>query len=446
MGRVLIEDNSFYTLAIKEQEGKIEDALAISKMSVVGNIYWAKVINVRGDSYFIKYSEKSDNGILFSKKNHNNGDFVICCGVRDADENKGAIFKEEVTISKRFLVFCNNFTGLKFSHKLSEYKKNTLNKIVINSDYGFIVRRTAIRADNDLLEQEMSQLTAIYKEILANARGKKEKCLYQKTGFEKVLEEIDIEDCEIITSNKDFHQYNGVKVHSEILSLFDFYGLKEEFNNLFSRKISLPDGVEIVFDYTEAMTVIDINSCGAFGKNNNLINMSALEVVIKQIRLRNIGGIIFVDTINNKDAKNLIDFTNKLLEKDREKARATLIKEYDIVAINRQKRYNSLKALFYNKCNKCENGFEKSIIMICREMIADIRRLFSKNKSERIVLKVNEFIFEKIKESQNLKDLLKMPFKTSIFIKKDPDVADYAAHFTDDNDFINGTLNIQEDK
>ena len=429
--KILIDQNAFYTLAIREKDGEIEDCLAVPQNSVVSNIYWARVENVRGGSCFIKYAPQRLNGVLTTKQKLKVGDFVLCQAVRDEMDGKGAVFKDEIALGGEFIVLCDSFRGVKFSKKISQDKRQSFNDLSIDHEFGFIIRHSALRADKIELQDQIEELINRYKGIRKQAFGTIIKCLFEKPCIDRVLEELNAEENIPIIANIKT-QRKEISYHDEILPLLNYYGLYEKFKLLFSRKINLSNGVEIVFDYAEAMTVVDINLSFSFGQDDSEMTKLALEEIVRQIKLRNIGGLIVVDTSINKDLKEIGELTKGLFEGDREKTSVELVENFGLIAINRQKRYNTLISLFYEKCLKCEMGLRKAVHTVCKDIKARIAQMYLQTKAKYILLKASEDIFQKLSKDKTLQDLLRPDFKTKIFLKKDTLAADYIIELIDD--------------
>ncbi|NCA92552.1 hypothetical protein EOM82_04795 [bacterium] len=310
-------------------DGRIEQFYRLDRNLLTGTVILGKVDNIRKAVGVFVNIGMDKNGLLPYRENLKSGDMVCVQVVKEAEGDKGCALTEKITLAGRFAVL-NDLGEIKFSPKIDENRKlELLSLYTPDSNIGFIFRSSCMDADNDKIIEDMLMLKNRYNDILARTRNN------YKVGF------LYTESSEEVAERFAYSQ-------EEIVYGFD--DIIEQIETLGERKVEV-DGVELVFDKTEAMMVIDVNSRRYnrqfvdAEKTNFEANMVAVKEIARQIRLRNIGGIIMVDFISLKDAENKITLLKTLkeeLKKDNVKVKAELIESLSLFAITRKQRYNSL--------------------------------------------------------------------------------------------------------
>lgn len=295
---------------------------------LTGSIFLGKAVKVKKDmGIFIDIGREKHALLRYSGK-IKIGDFVIVQVIKEETENKGCAVTEKITIAGRYAVF-NDLGQIKFAKSYDCEKQEALAALARSLKYGFIFRTNAINADVDIVKKECQDLILQYQGIKSLGKNSmKIQCLYRQDAL-KAAKNFAACDDEIV---------------------YDFSEVEKEIARISGRKV-YADGVEIVVDKTEAMTVIDVNS-HAFNKhyqdadttyyNANLI---AVKEIAKILRLRNIGGIIMVDFISmkNKELKEklLLEF-EKALHDDNVSVKVELIESLSLFAVVRKQRYGSV--------------------------------------------------------------------------------------------------------
>ncbi len=310
-------------------DGIIEQFYRLDRNLLTGTIVLGKVDNVRKAVGIFVNIGMDKNGLMPYRENLKSGDMVCVQIVKEAEGDKGCALTEKITLAGRFAVL-NDLGEVKFSQKIDEARKMELLSLYTpDSNLGYIFRSSCMDADNDIITQDMLMLKKRYYDILERAKNN------YKVGF------LYTESCEEVAERFAYSQ-------EEIV--YGFEDIIEQIETLGERKIEV-DGVELVFDKTEAMMVVDVNSHRYnrqfvdAEKTNFEANIVAVKEIARQIRLRNIGGIIMVDFISIRDADNkakLLKMLKEELKKDNVMVKAELIESLSLFAITRKQRYNSL--------------------------------------------------------------------------------------------------------
>lgn len=353
--------------------------------SLVGNIYIGHVRDVvkNIEAAFVEIAPdilgylplKQDSPVFVCRKNTEKiceGDNLIVQVVKDKGDTKNAVLTTRFSLTGRYVVLTHQKHGIQFSSKIhdDDFKSEMRAKLeyfLQNQEtpltYGIIVRTEGYEADVEEILRELEDLIARYHTMIALAKTRQKHYLLKETSpplLEFVQKQISCRDpCEIITDNgeiyellkeyriPEIYQNCGIRFYQdELLPLYKLYSLERVFSEAYARKIWLKSGAYLVIDYTEAMTVIDVNTgkCEK-GKDKETtilaINMEAAREIARQMRIRNLSGIILVDFIdmqNQENTKQLLYYIRELLAKDSVKSNAVDITKLHLMEITRQKK------------------------------------------------------------------------------------------------------------
>ncbi|MFZ7134151.1 MAG: Rne/Rng family ribonuclease [Eubacteriales bacterium] len=342
---------------------------------------------------------------------------------KEAVGEKGGRLTTKFSISGHFLVLLPTENKIFISKKIKDEEeekrlKKGLDKIK-PQDCGMIIRTEAMGVAMETLQREFMHLFKSWKKI--NQIEKAPKLLFKDENivfksvrdyYSNQLDEIVVNDPNII---EDLKEYFNVYFPGDIPkikyqpdeNLLESYHVNHKIDQLCNRKIWLKSGGHIVIDYTEAFTVIDVNS-GKFTGNKNLnetvlkINLEATDVIANQIRLRNISGIILVDYINverEKDQKMILQRWTQLLTKDKVKTKIVGFTQLCILQITRKQQGKSLHKLNYEGCHLCEGTglipTQETLFYQCLKLV-EHQKQFIENK--KVTVKVSPFLRSVIRE------------------------------------------------
>jgi ribonuclease G len=324
--RVYLEENADSVKVAIVENDRLEHYYKLDNKLLTGSIVLGKVIKIIKQLGIFIDIGREKNALLRSNESLRIGDMVIVQILREEEGDKGCAVTERLTLAGRYLVL-NDLKSTHFSRKISDARKAELRDLSTkNQDVGFVFRSACQYADNDSIIAEANKLADVYADIIQKGKNNMRiQFLYEEKGIE-VAKRFALSD--------------------DVIS-YSFDEIREEIEQINNRKIEI-EGVEIVFDKTEAMTVVDVNShkynCKYKDMDNTHFqaNVLAVKEIARQLRLRNIGGIIMVDFISlnsNELKKNLLEELQKELLKDNVMVKAELIESLSLLAIVRKKRY-----------------------------------------------------------------------------------------------------------
>ena len=390
------------------QIGVLEDGVLaehfVSKTqqdSLIGNVYLGKVQNVLPsmEAAFVDIG-RGRNAVLYAgevnwdvtgldgapRKIENAlkpGDSVLVQVTKDPIGHKGARLTSQVSLPGRFLVYVPGGSMTGISRKLPDTERARLKKILkdkLPEGAGVIVRTAAEGASEEELTHDINRLRAQWEEIQEKANSRKvlaPEMLYQEPDLMiKTVRDVFNEDfTAMIVQGKnawDSIEAYVTYVAPDLVSrlqqwdgdddLFDHYRINEQLAKALDRKVYLPSGGSLVIDRTEAMTVVDVNTGKFTGSGGNLEetvtknNLEAAEEIVRQLRLRDIGGIIVIDFIDMVLESNRDLVLRRLIEclgRDRTKHQVAEVTSLGLVQMTRKRLGTGLLEVFSEPCEQC---------------------------------------------------------------------------------------------
>ena len=348
MKKILISRRKGETQAVILKDGEFESYFIErdnEPPKLVGSIFWARVEKIFPAAFVDIGSQQAF--LQYGNKNLREGDKILVQIEKDAEHYKAARATLEISLPARKIILLPTSNKIHVSKKIGNAEKSRLKNIVkkfLPENCGVIVRTAAENATDDELAAEIAERWKFWQELLTVAKNKKKPSLiYGEDLLEKILRENISELTMFVTDNlKIFKRVENLipdenLLHYEGEDLFKMFGVDTEIKNLQLKELPLPSGGFIVIEKTEALTVIDVNtgSCEEIFQTN----IEAAALAMKQIRLRNIGGIIIVDFVNMKDdanKKNLLEYLEKLAQIDSGKTFIVDMTPLGLVEITRQ--------------------------------------------------------------------------------------------------------------
>ena len=338
--------------------------------------------------------------------------------VKDPLKSKGARLSMNVSIAGRYLVYAPQGGGVGVSRRLSESERDRLRKMVdrtYKGPGGLIVRTAAHGAKKSDFVREVGYLHKLY-EVLER-RTEKTKApglVFQEADLPvRVLRDVFLSDFEtaIIDSPKQFERVTGffqrtapelvekVELYESQKPLLEKWGIDKEIESTLVRRVDLPSGGYLIIDYAEALTVIDVNSGSFTGRGKGgleetitRVNTEAAEEVVRQLRLRDIGGIIVVDFIDMARAKNrdkVLKTMRKALDADKSKSYVVEISPLGLVEMTRQNITDGVREILTAPCPTCDGeGVVLSAETVALEGLRKMRDLATR-EAEAFLLRVN---------------------------------------------------------
>ncbi len=397
------------------------------RRSIAGNIYLGVVDNVLPgmEAAFVEIGLEK-NGFLYvdeivgpelegrkgAKKIQDlirRGETVLVQAVKDPMKSKGARLTTEISLPGRFLVYVPNGEGYGVSRRLEDDERARLKEIVKGLDAkggGIIVRTAAEGASAEDVERDLVFLQRLWKSIQTKAKSSTAPSIVYDEAelplrivrdlfagdFSSALIDDDRTYRRIVSYLKKTspHMVERVQRYREKTPLFEAYGIDKEIASTLERRVNLPSGGYLIFDYAEAFTVIDVNTgrfVGSRGKSSagrledTIVknNLEAVKEVVRQLRLRDIGGIIvidFIDMSNPKNRETVEDALRTELERDRTKTYVVEISPLGLVEMTRQNVTDGPREILTRRCPICEgDGFVVSDETMAIEIERRLRTL-----------------------------------------------------------------------
>ena len=339
---------------------------------------------------------------------------------------KGAKLNLEISLPGRYLVYIPSNDRVTISNKISNKKERfRLKKIAENINkegLGLIIRTEAVGCSEEELETDIKDLQEKYEEILKEYKlGMGPKLLYKSLDFaikyikDNVNEDVD----KIIVNNKE--KYDEIKetlkeikrdyvekvILEENKDIFDLYKVDSQIEKSLNKKVWLKSGGYLIIEKTEALTVIDVNT-GKFTGSIKLeetvykTNIEAAKEIAKQLKLRDIGGIIIIDFIDmNKEIykKELVNILESELEKDKRKSEVLGMTRLGLVEVARRREKDSLDKYYLNECFECESsGYTKSINYVIDNIEKEVIRIKEHTSYNSIIIRLNMKMYDEINE------------------------------------------------
>ena len=370
------------------------------------------------------------------------GQEIVVQVVKEPLGTKGARLTSHVTMPGRFLVFMPTVDHIGVSRKIeSREERSRLRGIVreFREAHGFtggvIIRTAASGRQKEDIVGDLDAFHKIWTEMRQrNESSRAPAVLYREQSIvSRLLRDLLTEDYQAIRiDNQTEHQRvvelverimpnlaPKVKLYSKPYPIFDEYGVQAEIDKALKSKVWLKSGGSIVINQTEALVAIDVNTGRFVGKKTSgrledtivKTNLEAVKEIVRQIRLRDLGGIIVLDLIDMEDKKNrqkVYQAVEQELKKDRSPSKALQVSDFGLVIITRKRVKQSLERVLTEPCPYCSGtGVIKSSSTICYEILTEVKKVSPELNGHRLLLRVNPDIARALKEEESavLKDL-----------------------------------------
>jgi ribonuclease E len=365
---------------------------------------------------------------------------------------KGARITSHIALPGRFLVFMPTVNHVGVSRKISsDEERQRLKRILISEkgtvSGGFIVRTAADGASEDDLRADIRFLISLWTEIKQRSDTAKAPALIYhdlnlverilrdqvSDNFSTIWVDTEVEYERIVRFLNRFQPslVRRVKLYSKETPLFEQFGIQDEITKALKSKVWLKSGGSIVINQTEALVAIDINTGKYVGKTARLedtilkTNLDAIPEIVRQIRLRDLGGIIVIDFIDMDERKNrnkVMQALEEELKSDRAPSKVLQFNDFGLVAITRKRVKQSLERTLSTQCAICAGtGMVKSPTTVCNEIYTEMRKMQSHLERQDVLLRVHPEVVKTLKltNARWLNELEEMSGKT-IIVKSDP--------------------------
>ncbi|MEO8290576.1 MAG: Rne/Rng family ribonuclease [Gaiellaceae bacterium] len=444
-----VKKEIFVSVEVGEQRvAVLEDDVVVevylgrpSHRTVAGNVYKGVIDNVLPgmEASFVEIGLEK-NGFLYvdeivvpelEGKRHGRriqelverGQEVLVQAVKDPMGTKGARLTTEISLPGRFLVFVPFGDGIGVSRRLEDEERERLKAICKDlelPDGGLIVRTAAEGASKEELEGDLALLQKLWSTIQGRAkRAEAPALVYQEAELPlRIIRDLFIRDFErVVVDHERTHRriVGYLKRTSPELAarverytgkepLMERYGVDEAVRSTLHRRVDLPSGGYLIFDYAEAFTVVDVNTgrfVGARGRQTGARledtitknNLEAVHEVVRQLRLRDIGGIIvidFIDMANPKNRHTVEEALERELERDRTKTYVVEISPLGLVEMTRQNVTDGPREILTDVCATCKgDGVVVSMETHAVDAERRIRRLIAESKNTAFHIELN---------------------------------------------------------
>src|ERR1035441_6300774 len=365
---------------------------------------------------------------------------------------KGARITSHIALPGRFLVYMPTVNHTGVSRKIaSDEERQRLKRIIMserdNGHGGFIVRTAAQSASEEELRADIRFLKGLWSDIKTRAEASKPPALiyHDLNVVEQIGRAHVTSDFSVIWVDTEpeyervlrfFNRFQPamvkrVKLYTKETPLFEQFGLAEEMNKALKSKVWLKSGGYIVINQTEALVAIDINTGKYVGKTARLddtivkTNVDAIKEIVRQVRLRDLGGIIVIDFIDMDERKNrqkVMQALEEAMRSDRAPSKVLQFNDFGLVAITRKRVKQSLERTLGSPCPYCQaTGFVKAVNTICNEVYVEMRKISSHLEHSDVMLRVNPEVAKALKANNaRLLNEMEELTKKTIIVKSDP--------------------------
>jgi len=354
------------------------------------------------------------------------GEEVLVQVVKDPLGSKGARLTTFITLPSRFLVFLPTGSGVGVSARIdAEDERSRLREEVegmLDRDAqsgGVIVRTAAEGMSRDALRADLAFLRKLWAVVQVECReGKVKTLIHEDLPLPiRVLRDLVTSDVEriLVDSQTDFEKMKAfaqsflpeiepmLELYERRRPIFDLHGTEDEISKALERSISLKSGGYVIFDQTEAMTTIDVNT-GAFVGHCNLeetiyrTNLEAAVTIARQLRLRNLGGIIIIDFIDMEKEEHrtrVMQALEQSMARDHAKHQITPVSPLGLVEMTRKRTRESLQHVLCEDCTSCDGrGFLMTAETVCFEIFREIIRQHRQFEFDKILVLAHQEVID----------------------------------------------------
>jgi ribonuclease G len=362
------------------------------------------------------------------------GQEVLVQVVKEPLGTKGARLTSHVTMPGRFLVFMPTVDHVGVSRKIeSREERGRLRGIVreFRELHGFtggvIIRTAAAGRSKDDIVSDLSYFHQVWTEIRQRMENRRPPALLfqEQSLVTKLLRDLLTDDYSAIRiDNEQEHRrvialverimpnlLPRVKLYTKDYPIFEEYGVQGEIDKALRSKVWLKSGGYLVINQTEALVAIDVNTGRYVGKRTGRLedtilktNLEAVKEIVRQLRLRDLGGIIVLDLIDMEEKKNrqkVFQDVEKELRKDRSPSKAVQVSDFGLVIVTRKRVKQSLERQLTEPCPYCSgSGSIKSSSTICYEILTELKKIGPELDGHGVILRVNPDIARALKEEE----------------------------------------------
>jgi ribonuclease G len=365
------------------------------------------------------------------------GQEIVVQVVKDPLKTKGARLSMQLSIAGRYLVYMPQGGGIGVSKRLTDSERTRLRKLIEGVEIGgggLIVRTAAQGAKKEDFKREISYLHRL-NEVVETRAGKAEvgEMIFQEADLSiRVVRDVLVEEFEaaVIDDDKQYERVSkflqrtapelaeSVELYKDKKPLLEKWDVIKAFDSVLSRRVDLPSGGYLMIDYAEALTVIDINTGSFTGRGKGRledtitkVNVEAAEEVVRQLRMRDIGGIIvidFIDMARSKNREQVLKTLRTALDADRTKTYVVEVSPLGLVEMTRQNVTDGVREILTKRCPVCDGeGVVNSEETVAITVVRQLGELVDENsEAEAYLVRVNPLVAaELMKPESGLSEL-----------------------------------------
>lgn len=366
---------------------------------------------------------------------------------------KGARITSHISLPGRFLVYMPTLDHTGISRKIASAEERSRLRHLVNdakgsASGGFIVRTAAASASPDEVREDVQFLTKTWADLKGHSEQRKAPSLMHRdlNLVERILRDYLSDDYTSIwvDSEEEYTKVlefvsrfqpalaNRVKLFTKSTPIFEEFGIQQEIDKGLRPKVWLKSGGYIVINHTEALVAIDVNTGKFVGRGSTRLedtivrtNIEAVKEIVRQIRLRDLGGIIIIDFIDMEERRNrekVMAALEDALKADRAPSKVLRFNEFGLVAITRKRTKQALERTLCQPCPYCTgSGMVKSVPTLCYEIQTEARKMAPEIEAASLTLRVHPEIAKALKTRESaLMDELEQVTHKSLIIQADP--------------------------
>jgi ribonuclease G len=367
---------------------------------------------------------------------------------------KGARITSHIALPGRYLVYMPTINHIGVSRKItSEEERLRLRNIILENKGsltgGFIVRTAGGGRSEEEFKTDLKFLSTLWSDIRAKAERTKAPALLHRDLdlVQRILRDMLSPDFKMVRVDSEVEYERSVefvnrcqpslvgrvKLYTRDTPMFEEFGIQAEVDKALKPKVWLKSGGYIVINQTEALVAIDVNTGKYVGKTNRLedtivkTNIDAVNEIVRQIRLRDLGGILVIDFIDMDERRNrmkVVQALEEALRRDRAPTKILSFNDFGLVALTRKRVKQSLERTLCQPCTYCSgSGWIKSLASVCYEIVAEVKKMAKQIEGDTITLRVNPDVAQALKSRQGaLVSELESLTRKDVIIKSDPNV------------------------
>ncbi len=381
------------------------------------------------------------------------GQEILVQVIKEPLGTKGPRLTTHLTLPGRFLVLMPMDATTGVSKRIEDPKerdrlRTLLKELRPPADLGLIVRTAAHGATRRQLSRDLRFLVSLWKRIKGRSvRASAPSLIHEEYNLTlRLVRDNLTEDVNkiVVDSKEEFqkiqrflaqtepHMRSRVELYRQDVSLFEKRGLEREIERIYNRKVELPSGGTVVIEQTEGLVAIDVNS-GKFTGRRNLeetafiTNMEAAKELTRQIRLRDLGGILIIDFIDmnaQSHRQKVFNILQNALRKDRAKTNLIFLSEFGLVQMTRQRVRRSLESLSFQECPTCQGrGMIRSVLTVSINALRQIRKAFQTSKKQTVEVTAHPDLASRLfNEDRNAIAAIEQIYRGRVVVKPDPSV------------------------